>query len=481
MGFEHELWAAAEVLRNTTEPAEYKHIILGLIFLKYLSDACSAGHLGLALPDWARWSHIQQRAQFATIGRDLDAAMAAVEHANPSLSGALPMIYATQGLDQDHLSRLIEVISGIGLGGTEHHSKDTLGRVYEYFLSRFASAEGRGGGEFYTPTTVVRLLVEMLQPFRGRVYDPCCGSGGMFVQSLRFIEAHNGQRDAVTIYGQESNHATWRIARMNLAIRGIEGQLGPRPADTFKHDLHRELRADFILANPPFNVSSWHRSADDTRWQFGVPPASNANFAWIQHIVHHLAPTGTAGLILANGSMSSMPSGEGAIRRNLVEAGLVQCIVALPGQLFYSTQIPICLWILARRRPGRHVRVLFIDGCALGRMETRTHRVLDRADIARIADTYHAWRDGAPRYSDALGFCRAARIAEIAEHDFVLTPGRYVGADEAAGDDEPFADKIVRLQSELGQLFEQSQRLDRIIASDLEALVAEAGGQTTDP
>jgi len=498
LGFEDKLWLAADVLRNNMDPAEYKHVVLGLIFLKYISDAFEerqqalrdAGDADLVedrdeytaenvfwVPQVARWSHLQAQAKQPTIGKLLDEAMDAIEVDNPALKGALPKAYALPGLDKQKLGELIDLVSGIGLGSKEHRHKDTLGRVYEYFLSRFASAEGRGGGEFYTPTSVVRVLVEMLEPYKGRVYDPCCGSGGMFVQSMKFVDAHGGRRDAVTVYGQESNATTWRMARMNLAIRGIEAHLGKQHADTFHRDLHADLKADFVMANPPFNISNWggERLVEDVRWKHGPPPAGNANFAWLQHIVHHLAPAGTAGVVLANGSMSSQQSGEGEIRKKLVEADLVDCMVAMPGQLFYATQIPVCLWFLARDKGNGKFRkrtgeVLFIDARKLGRMETRVHRVLDEADIERIAATYHAWRTVGGAYADAAGFCKSATWAEIAAHDFVLTPGRYVGAEDLDDDDEPFEERMRRLADTLREQQAEGQRLDESIAAALSEL-----------
>ncbi len=394
LGFETKLWDAADLLRSNMDPAEYKHIVLGLIFLKYISDAFEERRDGLIrlvhdekseyfiageaaqraelqflledrdeyalanvfwVPAEARWSYIQARAKQPDIGKIVDDAMDAIERENRSLKGVLPKRYAMPGLDKQSLGKLIDLISTIGLGSEEHRAKDTLGRVYEYFLARFASAEGKGGGEFFTPRDVVRVLVEMLEPYEGRVYDPCCGSGGMFVQSVKFIEAHNGRPDQVSVYGQEYNNTTWRLARMNLAIRGIEANLGDQHADSFRHDLHPDLRADFVLANPPFNVSQWHGELlrEDVRWKYGVPPVGNANFAWVQHFIHHLAPSGTAGFVLANGSMSSMTGGEGEIRQRMVEADLVDCIVAMPPQLFYATQIPVCLWFLAKNKSNR--------------------------------------------------------------------------------------------------------------------------------
>ena len=439
-GYEAELWRMADTLRGSMDAAEYKHVVLGLLFLKYISDAFEEMRVRLEgeraqgadpedpdeyraenifwVPVKARWTHLKAQAKQPIIGERIDDAMTGIEHDNPSLRDVLPKDYARPALDKQRLGQLIDMISNIRVGDEEARSKDVLGRVYEYFLSQFASAEGKKGGEFYTPRCVVKLLVEMLEPWQGRVYDPCCGSSGMFVQSVEFIRAHatgNGNsgraRNDISIYGQESNYTTWRLAKMNLAIRGIEGQIAH--GDTFHNDRHPDLKADFILANPPFNISDWggRQLTDDKRWQYGIPPKGNANFAWVQHIVHHLAPNGTAGFVLANGSMSSNQSGEGNIRKSLLEADLVECMVALPGQLFYSTQIPACLWFLARDHhtscgrvglsSGRDRRgeVLFIDARKLGRMVDRTHRELTHEDVARIADTYHAWRHRTPSLS----------------------------------------------------------------------------------
>jgi type I restriction enzyme M protein len=499
VGYEAQLWQMADALRGSMDAAEYKHVCLGLLFLKYISDAFEEKHAALLaeqaqgadpedpdeyralsifwVPPEARWPHLKAQARQATIGQLVDDAMAGIERDNPALKGVLPKDYARPALDKQRLGQLIDMISNIRVGDEASRAKDVLGRVYEYFLSQFASAEGKKGGEFYTPRCVVKLLVEMLEPYRGRVYDPCCGSSGMFVQSVEFIRAHakgNGHggnagakaRADISIYGQESNYTTWRLARMNLAIRGIDsGQIAQ--GDTFQNDRHPDLRADFILANPPFNISDWggERLRDDKRWQYGVPPAGNANFAWVQHIVHHLAPAGVAGFVLANGSMSSNQSGEGEIRRNLIEADLVDCMVALPGQLFYSTQIPACLWFLARDRSGRHSRasgnpvqtrdrrgqVLFIDARKLGPLVDRTHRELTDEDIARIADTYHAWRGEkeAGEYADVPGFCKSAPLDEVRKHGHVLTPGRYVGAEAQEDDGEPFEEKMQRLTATL--------------------------------
>jgi type I restriction enzyme M protein len=436
------------------------------------------------VPREARWGHLQANAPQSTIGRLVDDAMEAMERENPSLEGVLPKEYARPALDKQRLGQLVNLIANIRVGDEESRSKDVLGRIYEYFLSRFASAEGKKGGEFYTPRCVVRLLVEMLEPYRGRVYDPCCGSSGMFVQSVEFIEAHatgNGNggraRADISVYGQESNYTTWRLAKMNLAIRGIEGQIAH--GDTFHNDRHPDLKADYILANPPFNVSDWggERLRDDKRWRFGAPPVGNANFAWVQHMIHHLAPAGVAGFVLANGSMSSNQSGEGEIRRNIVEADLVDCMIALPGQLFYSTQIPACLWFLARdRKDGkfrdRRGEVLFIDARKMGRMVDRTHRELTDEEIARIAGTYHAWRGEteAGAYEDVPGFSKSASLNEIRKHGYVLTPGRYVGAEAREDDGEPFEEKMRRLVAELREQQAEAAKLDAAIAANLKEL-----------
>ena len=507
LGFERELWQAADALRSNMDAAEYKHVVLGLIFLKYISDAFEDQHAKLVaeqdqgadpedpdeyravnifwVPREARWSHLKANAKQPTIGKVVDDAMLAIERDNPSLKGVLPKDYAHPRLDKQRLGQLIDLVGNIGLGDKENRTKDILGRVYEYFLSQFASAEGKKGGQFYTPRCVVRLLVEMLAPYKGRVYDPCCGSGGMFVQSVEFVRAHatgNGNggkaKAHVSIFGQESNHTTWRLAKMNLAIRQIENNLGKEHADSFHRDLHPDLKADYVLANPPFNDSDWRGDLlkDDKRWKFGIPPKSNANFAWVQHFIHHLAPTGLAGFVLANGSMSSNQSGEGEIRKNIIEADLVDCMVALPGQLFYSTQIPVCLWFIARdkkngRFRGRRGETLFIDARKLGTMIDRVHRELTEDDIRRVADTYHAWRgdkDCDKQYEDIPGFCKAATIEDIRKHHHILTPGRYVGAPPVEDDGEPFEEKMARLTAALREQTEQSAKLDRIIWANLE-------------
>jgi len=530
IGYEAQLWQMADALRGSMDATEYKHVALGLLFLKYISDAFQEQHAKLEasialgadpedpdeyralnifwVPPEARWAHIKAQARQPTIGRLVDDAMTGIERDNPALKGVLPKDYARPALDKTRLGSLIDLISNIRVGDEASRAKDVLGRVYEYFLSQFASTEGKKGGEFYTPRCVVKLLVEMLEPYKGRVYDPCCGSSGMFVQSVEFIrhyasgngnpgsspgQARKAKAD-ISIYGQESNYTTWRLAKMNLAIRGIDGQIAH--GDTFHNDRHPDLKADFILANPPFNVSDWRGELlrDDKRWQYGVPPAGNANFAWVQHIVHHLAPAGVAGFVLANGSMSSNQSGEDVIRKSLIEADLVDCMVALPGQLFYSTQIPACLWFLARNKSARHSReswnpgfrdrrgqVLFIDARKLGRMVDRTHRELTDEDIARIARTYHAWRGellplppgegrGEGEYKDIPGFCKSATLEEIRKHGHVLTPGRYVGAEAQEDDGEPFEEKMKRLTATLRAQQAEAAKLDATIARNLKEL-----------
>ena len=500
LGFECKLWRAADAMRSNMDAAEYKHVVLGLIFLKYISDAFEEQHAKLDadrakgadpedrdeyiaqkifwVPREARWSNLKANAKQPAIGKVVDDAMLAIERDNPSLKGVLPKDYSHPRLDKQRLGQLIDLIGNIGLGDKANRSKDILGRVYEYFLSQFASAEGKKGGQFYTPRCVVQLLVEMLAPYKGRVYDPACGSGGMFVQSEKFVEAHGGKIDDISIYGQESNHTTWRLAKMNLAIRGIAGNLGKKHADSFHSDLHPDLKADYVIANPPFNDSDWRGELlkDDKRWEFGTPPAGNANFAWVQHFIHHLAPTGLAGFVLANGSMSSNQSGEGEIRKAIVEADLVDCMVSMPGQLFYSTQIPVCLWFLTRnknngrfrKRPGE---TLFIDARKLGSMIDRVHRDLTDEDIRKIADTYHAWRGDKHcemAYADVPGFCKSATLDDVRHHGHVLTPGRYVGAAEIEDDGEPFEEKMARLTGELKRQTAEAARLDQVIWANLE-------------
>ncbi|KAB8332486.1 SAM-dependent DNA methyltransferase [Scytonema tolypothrichoides VB-61278] len=500
LGFEETLWQAADKQRGHMDAAEYKHVVLGLIFIKYISDAFSELYDILAkqpyadsedrdeyiaenvfwVPKQARWSYLQANAKQPNIGILLDEAMDAIEKENPSLKGVLPKDYGKPALDKRLLGELIDLISKIGLGDEENRSKDILGRVYEYFLGQFASAEGKKGGQFYTPRCVVQVLVEMLEPYKGRVFDPCCGSGGMFVQSEKFVLAHGGRLGDISIYGQESNPTTWKLCKMNLAIRGIEGNLGGQNADSFHNDLHKDLKADFIIANPPFNMSDWggERLREDTRWgSLGTPPAGNANYAWVMHMIHHLAPGGIAGFVLANGSMSSNQSGEGEIRKAIIEADFVDCMVALPGQLFYNTQIPACLWFLARNKKNGKFRnrtgeTLFIDARKMGVLIDRVHRELTDAEIAKIAQAYHAWRGEkeAGKYEDIAGFCKSAKLEEIAAHGYVLTPGRYVGAEETEDDDEGFEEKMLHLTQKLQQQFEESARLEVMIRENLRGL-----------
>jgi type I restriction enzyme M protein len=521
LGFEARLFQAADKMRGSMDASEYKHVALGLIFLKYISDAFEARHAALLSPGddaedrdyylaenifWvpkdARWSFLQANAKQPTIGKLIDDAMIALESANSSLKGVLPKDYARPALNKQMLGELIDLISSIGLHEENGNSKDILGRVYEYFLGGFAGAEGKRGGEFYTARCVVMLLVEMLEPYKGRIFDPCCGSGGMFVQSEKFVRAHGGRLGDIAIYGQEMNNTTWRLAKMNMAVRGIDADIRWNNEGSFHKNEFRDLKADYILANPPFNISDWggERLRDDARWKFGTPPAGNANYAWLSHILYHLSPTGTAGVVLANGSMSSMASGEGDIRRAMVEADVVDCMVALPGQLFYSTQIPVCLWFLARRKNPEGLRdrrgeILFIDARKMGVLVERTRRELTDAEIKRIADTYHAWLGGnitpsltlphqgggnaphkpSPRvgegweggYQDIPGFCKAAKLEDVREHGHVLTPGRYVGSEAVEDDDATFQEKMQKLTQELATQMQESQRLDDEIRQQL--------------
>lgn len=500
LGFESDLFKTADKLRGNMEPSDYKHVALGLIFLKYISDAFEAKHKALLAEDaraaedkdeyladnvfWvpkeARWSHLQANAKLPTIGTLIDDAMRAIEKDNESLKGVLPKDYARPALNKVMLGELIDLISGIALNEEGSRSKDILGRVYEYFLGQFAGAEGKRGGEFYTPRSVVRVLVEMLEPYSGRVYDPCCGSGGMFVQSEKFVTEHGGRIGDIAIYGQESNYTTWRLAKMNLAVRGIDSDIRWNNEGSFHKDELRDLKADYILANPPFNISDWggDRLREDVRWRFGAPPVGNANYAWLQHIYHHLAPNGTAGVVLANGSMSSNQSGEGDIRKAMLEADSVDCMVSLPGQLFYSTQIPACLWFLARNKnPGKGLRdrrgeVLLIDARKLGVLVDRTRRELTDAEVQKIADTYHAWRGekDAGEYADVAGFCKSVSMDEIRKHGHVLTPGRYVGAADVEDDGEPFEEKMLRLSAQWRGHRATAAKLDASIEANLKEL-----------
>ena len=544
------LWKAADALRGQIDAAEYKHVVLGLLFLKYISDSFEArrdelkvelaadGITGPQLesllenrdeytaervfwvPVEARWQNLQKQATRADIATLIDDAILAVERDNSNLKGKLPRDYARRGIAPEKMKGLIGLVADIGFKGDRSKARDTLGRVYEYFLSKFAAAEGKLGGEFFTPRSIVRLMVEMLEPYVGRVYDPCCGSAGMFVQSERFVEAHGGQKTDLSIFGQESNPTTWRLAHMNLAIRGIEANLGAQPADSFLRNLHPDLKADYILANPPFNISDWSGKllADDVRWRYGTPPTGNANYAWIQHFIHHLAPPngrggGVAGFVMANGSLSSGSGGEGEIRQRIVEADLVECIVALPAQLFLTTGIPACLWFLTRDKTGRNLKhggrnrqgeTLFIDARKFGAMETRTLRVLTGgsdsesmlvegmsagmgdpnfdSDLGRIVYAFRQWRGepapawwdeaqhGAWVYRDVPGFCKAETIEGIGKHGFVLTPGRYVGAEVQMEDAEPFTEKYPRLFAELETCFGEGERLMAVVRERLKGV-----------
>ncbi|TCA50969.1 SAM-dependent DNA methyltransferase [Rhizobium pisi] len=501
LSFTAELFKAADKLRGNLEPSEYKHVALGLIFLKYISDAFEGLHATLEadeyadaedpeeylaenvfwVPKEARWSFLQANAKRPEIGKLIDEAMEAIEKApsNEGLKGVLPKNYARPTLNKTMLGELIDLFSNIGMHDSNDKAKDLLGRAYEYFLSGFASSEGKRGGEFFTPRSVVRTLVEILEPYKGRVYDPCCGSGGMFVQSEKFIEEHGGRRNDIAVYGQEINHTTWRLAKMNLAVQGIDIDIRWNNEGSFHRDEFQDLKADFILANPPFNISDWggDRLADDARWKFGTPPKGNANFGWLQHILHHLAPRGTAGVVLANGSMSSQQSGEGDIRKAMIEADQVDCMVALPGQLFFSTPIPACLWILARDKSAnghrdRRGEILFIDARKLGFMVDRVRREFTVEDIEKIAGAYHRWRakpetrakNGWADYQDEPGFYKAATLEEVRSHGHVLTPGRYVGAADAEDDGTSFAEKFEGLKETLAAQFAEGRVLeDRIV------------------
>ena len=504
------LWAAADKLRSNMDAAEYKHVVLGLVFLKYISDAFDERRATVQsyisdpkhewyetnaaqrdqvcedrdfytmenvfwVPPSARWEVIRNAAKQPDIGKRIDDALIDIEQENSSLKGILDKRFARTQLEPGRLGELIDLISTVGFG-TGHRAKDLLGEIYEYFLGQFANAEGKKGGQFYTPASVVKVLVEVLSPHKGRVYDPCCGSGGMFVQSEKFVESHGGRAGDISIYGQESNPTTWRLVAMNLAIRGMAANLGKQHGDTFSLNQHKDLRADYILANPPFNISDWggDKLEGDPRWVHGTPPTGNANFAWLQHILFHLSPGGMAGVVLANGSMSSNQNNEGTIRKAMVEADVVEVMVALPPQLFFNTGIPACLWFLTKDKTkhgrSRKGEVLFIDARKLGRMDTRVNRIFDDADIQKIAATVHAWRqDGETQetHADVPGFCRAVKLEEIHEHGFVLTPGRYVGAEEVEDDDEAFADKMDRLTTQLAEQMNKGQELEAVIRERL--------------
>lgn len=520
LGFEAELFKAADKLRGTLEPSEYKHVALGLIFLKYISEAFEHHRAKLLqeefadpedpeeylasnvfwVPPEARWEHLQANAKrpqitftdvntgnerVGDIGSLIDNAMDSIERANsPVLDNVLFKEYGRPQLDKTMLGELIDLFSKVGMRSTDGKSRDLLGRAYEYFISQFAGAEGRRGGEFFTPRSVVQTIVEMLEPHNGRVYDPACGSGGMFVQSERFIESHEGKRSDIAIYGQERNHTTWKLCKMNLAVRGIDADIKWNKEGSFLNDAFPTLKFDYAMANPPFNISDWWQPQleGDVRWKFGTPPAGNANFAWLQHIIHHLAPRGTAGVVLANGSMSSQQSGEGEIRKAMIEGDVVDCMVALPGQLFYSTQIPACLWFLARDKGAnghrdRRGEILFIDARNLGHMVDRTRREFLEKDIETITSAYHRWRAkpdaGLGEYQDIPGFCKSATLEEVRKHGHVLTPGRYVGAEEAEDDGVPFATRFAALTATLEDQFNESDRLTALIREKL-AMVQES-------
>ena len=497
LGFEQKLWQAADKLRSNMDAAEYKHVVLGLIFLKYISDSFEEAHKEISqdpesdpedideykaknvfwVPPEARWSYLQKNAKQPTIGKLVDEAMDSIERDNSPLRGVLPKDYSREALDKTRLGELIDLIGTIGLGDKESKAQDLLGRVYEYFLGQFSDAEGKKGGQFYTPRCIVKLLVDMIEPFKGRIFDPACGSGGMFVQSEKFVEEHGGRKGELSVYGQESNSTTWKLCKMNMAIRGIESNI--QWGNSFHDNKHKDLKADFVLANPPFNDSDWKGELlkDDVRWKYGLPPTGNANFAWVQHFIHHLSHGGIAGFVLANGSMSSNTSGEGDIRKRIIQNDLVACMVALPSQLFYNTMIPACLWFVTRDKGNhghrnRKGEILFIDARNLGAMIDRRHRDLTNADIKKITDTYHAWRGekNAGKYADTAGFCKSATFADLEKNSFILTPGRYVGSEAEEEDPEVFDDKMKRLTSELAEQFKESDKLEAEIKKNLAGL-----------
>lgn len=488
IGFEKEIWDAACILRGNMDAAEYKQVVLGLIFLKYISDKFDAKYQELVeegermeedrdeyaaeniffVPPEARWKIVADKAHSPDIGTAIDNAMTLIEKENPRLKGILPKNFARPELDKRRLGNVVDLFTNIRM--KEHgDTRDILGRTYEYCLAMFAEQEGKKGGEFFTPACVVRTLVEILKPFNGRVYDPCCGSGGMFVQSAKFIQNHQGNINNISVYGQDSNPTTWKMAQMNLAIRGIEANLGQFNADTFFNDCHPTLKADFVMANPPFNLSDWgaDRLAEDQRWKYGVPPSGNANFAWLQHMIYHLAPNGKIGMVLANGSLSSQAGGEGDIRRKIIEDDLVSCIIAMPTQLFYTTQIPVSLWFLARNKKQKN-KTCFIDARKMGTMVTRRLRELTDDDIAKVAQTFDAYENGT--LENVKGFCAVATTEEIAKQDYILTPGRYVGIKEQTDDGEPFDEKMARLTGELSELFAQSHVLEEQIKKNLKTI-----------
>lgn len=499
---EKQLWKAADKLRKNIDAAEYKHILLGLIFLKYISDSFEEHYEKLVagegdytgadpedrdeyqaenvffVPPSARWKYLQSRAKLPEIGKDIDSSMEAIERDNASLKGVLPKVYARQNLDPTSLGELIDLVSNIALGDAKSRSADILGHVFEYFLGEFALAEGKKGGQFYTPRSVVELLVEMLEPYKGRVFDPCCGSGGMFVHSEKFVKEHQGRVNDISIYGQESNETTWRLCKMNLAIRGLDSsQVKWNNEGSFLNNAHKDLKADYIIANPPFNVSDW--SGDllrtDGRWQYGTPPAGNANYAWIQHFIYHLAPTGQAGFVLSKGALTSKSSGEAEIRKALVEAGLIDCIVNMPAKLFLNTQIPASLWFVSRNRNNGKFRnrsneILFIDARNLGHLINRRTREFSEEDIDLISGTYHNWRNPVGNYQDVAGFCMAAPVAKVKELDYVLTPGRYVGLPDDEGDFD-FNERFNALKTELEAQLMEEEQLNKQIAGNLARII----------
>ncbi|QLY40641.1 SAM-dependent DNA methyltransferase [Hujiaoplasma nucleasis] len=486
LGFETKLWEMADKLRGNIESSEYKHVVLGLVFLKYISDSFEEKYnelkeedLGFEeerdayladnvffVPKEARWSYIKSNAKQPTIGQIIDDAMIAIEKENKTLKNVLPKNYSRPALDKTRLGELVDLFS-FNIGSKEAKAKDVLGRVYEYFLKKFGSTEG----EFYTPPSLVKLLVNMIEPYKGRVYDPCCGSGGMFVQSARFVEEHQGRIGDISIYGQEYTATTWRLAKMNLAIRGIDANLGERDADSFTNDQHKNLRADYILANPPFNIKDWGQPhlLDDPRWKWGIPPKTNANYAWISHMISKLSPKGTAGFVLANGSLSTSRSEEYEIRKNILEERLVDCIIAMPSQLFYDVSIPVSLWFISKDRSSRKDKVLFMDARKMGYMETRKHRELKEEETKQLFETYHNWKNN-ENYKDIEGFCKSASLEEIRSYGYVLTPGRYVGIEEEEDDGIPFEEKMDRLTSELSDLFEESKSLEEKIKENLRGI-----------
>lgn len=484
LNIEKELWAMADKLRGNIQPSDYKDIVLGLIFLKYISDSFEERYRELVeegegyeedrdfyeekciffVPKSARWSAIKEKARTPQIGQAIDNAMIEIERENDSLKGVLPKNYANPSIDKVKLGELIDLFS-FNLGNKEAKAQDVLGRVYEYFLGKFGSSEG----EFYTPPSLVKLLVGMIQPFKGKVYDPCCGSGGMFVQSQKFVEEHQGKKDAIHVYGQEYNAKTWQLCKMNLAIRGIDADLGPRDGDTFGNDLHKTLRADFILANPPFNISDYALNPEDPRWKYGVPPRGNANYAWIEHIISKLSINGVAGFILANGSLSTTNKAEFAIRKSIVDAGLVDCIVAMPSNLFYNVTIPVSLWFLSKNKIARKDKILFIDARSMGYMETRVHRELKPEEIQKICDTYHNWKNN-EHYSDDLGYCKSTTISELQNNDYLLTPASYVGIKESPDNQEDFNDKMESLSNELKSLMGQQKSIEQEIRKNLKEI-----------